>query len=122
LNVTKSSVKAEYSSYLVTVKRISGEKYHFVYDIVPKSGASRHVEESFTFDGKERPSENTPGLSEISEHLGESVWKTSIYRDGRLVGELTVTVSSDDKSAVGVRKDVAPNRDIVAETYVFDRK
>jgi hypothetical protein len=123
LDVSKSKLQTEFSSFTMKVEKTATDTYHLVYDTVPKSGNKQHYERTVVFDGKAHTPNGAPaGAVELSEHPTPFLWRTSVTENGKLMGGLDATIAADNKTMTTTIKGVGQDGKPVEELYVFDRQ
>ena len=119
LNVEKSQLPgndlADLTSETMTISETGPNTYTTTIDIVTKSGGKRHLEINRVNDGKEHPATGVgfkqEGRTEISRQINPFTREITAKRDGKVIGEITSTVSPDGKVMTnhrifGTSKDV----------------
>jgi len=103
LDVARSTLlgnNKDVTSETMTISKVGPNTFRTTTDEMLKSGKTRHAENSRVMDGREHSATGvglTPGLIEISEQVDASTRKITGKRDGKFLGEMTSTVSSDGK-------------------------
>lgn len=125
LNLEKSTLQgnsAEIASEKMTISKTGTNTHRTTIDIVLKSGKTLHQEFNRTLDGKEHPTAEVglkeEGDTETVERINVSTRKIIDKKDGKLLSEITSTVSPDGKMMTNVRTNADGRRD----TLVFERQ
>lgn len=125
LNIAKSTLKGSNSniaSETMKIEQTTANTYHIVYEMVTKTGDKQNPELTVTFDGKEHPREGKTGATEIAEHPNSTTWKTTRYRDGKVIGGITAVVAADNRTHTATTKNVGQDGITVEEIYFFERQ
>jgi hypothetical protein len=119
VNLAKSKPNNDLVSETLKIEQTGPNAYRTTIDWVLRSGQKGHQEINRIYDGKEHPSTGVgfkqEGATEICE-LMPSTRKLTQKRDGKVVSEVTSTVSPDGKVMTNVRKGGGD------ETLVFERQ
>jgi hypothetical protein len=100
LNLAKSQGTNDLVSFIIKIEQTGPNMYRTTVDTVVKSGEKGHQEINRIYDGEEHPmtGEGIPeGASEICQFVDASTRKITQKRGGKVVSELTATMSSDGK-------------------------
>jgi len=120
LDLAKSKPRGDVASETMKIEETGPNTYRTTIDEVQNSGQKAHQEIIRICDGKEHPSMGIgfkqEGATEICELIGASTRRMTQKRDGKVVSELTSTVSADGKLMTNVRKGGGE------ETLVFERQ
>ncbi len=122
LNLEKSQLRNPGKSYLMKIVLTSPNTYRCIFDNVNAKGEKRHVEIVRIADGKEHTAEGVnvaPGSTEI---VSPNLTKVVEKRDGKIVGELQVTFSSDGNEHTVVATGTDANGKPYKEVHVFERQ
>jgi hypothetical protein len=123
LNVEKSKLPADLASETMTISQTGPNSYKSSIDMVTKSGERRHTELNRTCDGREHlltgvGIRQEKGASEICQQIDPSTRKVTAKRGGKVIEEITSTLSPDGKVAtVDIRRTLGNTEEIL----VFNR-
>lgn len=122
LNLEKSKLQDnDLASEIMTISQAGPNSYTTIIDTVSKSGDQRHTERNRINDGKEHPASGVgikaEGFTEISQQVNASTRKLTQKRDGKVMGEITSTLSPDGKVMTNHRTNGK-----VHDVLVFERQ
>jgi len=122
LNVEKSKIQNnDLASETMTISQAGPNSYTTTVDAVSKSGERRHTELYRIDDGEEHPAKGVgfkaEGVTETSQQVNVSTRKITQKRDGKVIGEITSTLSSDGKVMTNHRTNGK-----VHDVLVFERQ
>ncbi len=124
LNAERSKLPADLASETMTITQTGPKSYKTKIDMVMKSGEKRHAELNRTYDGQEHVLKGVElreetGASEICQQVDQLTRKVTAKRDGKIIEEVTSTLSEDGKVVTVRIHGIVGNTE---EVLVFDRQ
>jgi hypothetical protein len=122
LNVAKSQLHNPVQSYLMKIEQTAPNTYRCVFDVVTAQGEKQHQEIIRIGDGKKHPVEGLNAPAGVAEVVSPGLRKVVRTRNGKLVFELDVQFSDDEKThtVTAIRTDASGNS--YKDLDVFERQ
>jgi hypothetical protein len=123
LNIAKSKLRnpEAIANVTMTIEPMQGQTERFTFTRTAKDGQTTKTEDVRTCDGKARPSNTPAGTMIRCEQTGDAR-RTIWTREGKIVQEISGTISADGKLMTNKVKGVDANGKSFDEVRVWEKQ